>query len=172
MLSKECVVQWHVWWSRCYDWHDNYFCLPVDSFTGVFLILSFLCPSSPGGYTATHPVITIFWEVVESFTDEEKRKLLKFVTSCSRPPLLGFKVRVDQKFTMSVCSCARFIFYPPSGVVDCSRCYQGFNQTLLSPKWHPIPYLMHTLTKRSALFREPFGTQPQRKASTMECSLF
>ncbi|KAA8580679.1 hypothetical protein FQN60_013637 [Etheostoma spectabile] len=44
-----------------------------------------------GGYTATHPVIQIFWEVVESFTDEEKRKLLRFVTSCSRPPLLGFK---------------------------------------------------------------------------------
>ncbi|KAG8138771.1 putative Ubiquitin-protein, partial [Naja naja] len=30
-------------------------------------------------------------KVVESFTDDEKRKLLKFVTSCSRPPLLGFK---------------------------------------------------------------------------------
>ncbi|XP_034032519.1 ubiquitin-protein ligase E3C [Thalassophryne amazonica] len=44
-----------------------------------------------GGYTATHPVIQIFWEVVEGFTDEEKRQLLKFVTSCSRPPLLGFK---------------------------------------------------------------------------------
>ncbi|XP_062850560.1 ubiquitin-protein ligase E3C isoform X2 [Trichomycterus rosablanca] len=44
-----------------------------------------------GGYTATHSVIKIFWEVVESFSDEEKRKLLKFVTSCSRPPLLGFK---------------------------------------------------------------------------------
>uniref|UniRef100_A0A665X5I4 Ubiquitin-protein ligase E3C n=1 Tax=Echeneis naucrates TaxID=173247 RepID=A0A665X5I4_ECHNA len=44
-----------------------------------------------GGYSATHPVIQIFWEVVEGFTDEEKRKLLKFVTSCSRPPLLGFK---------------------------------------------------------------------------------
>ncbi|XP_076828121.1 ubiquitin-protein ligase E3C [Brachyhypopomus gauderio] len=44
-----------------------------------------------GGYSATHPVIKIFWEVVESFTDDEKRKLLKFVTSCSRPPLLGFK---------------------------------------------------------------------------------
>ena len=29
---------------------------------------------------------------MEGFTDEEKRKLLKFVTSCSRPPLLGFKV--------------------------------------------------------------------------------
>lgn len=45
-----------------------------------------------GGYSPTHPVIKIFWEVVESFSDEEKRKLLKFVTSCSRPPLLGFKV--------------------------------------------------------------------------------
>uniref|UniRef100_A0A8C4X6B0 Ubiquitin-protein ligase E3C n=1 Tax=Erpetoichthys calabaricus TaxID=27687 RepID=A0A8C4X6B0_ERPCA len=44
-----------------------------------------------GGYSANHPVIKIFWDVVESFTDEEKRKLLKFVTSCSRPPLLGFK---------------------------------------------------------------------------------
>lgn len=48
-----------------------------------------------GGYTATHPVIQTFWEVVEGFTEEEKRKLLKFVTSCSRPPLLGFKVRAD-----------------------------------------------------------------------------
>uniref|UniRef100_A0A3B3BDY6 Ubiquitin-protein ligase E3C n=1 Tax=Oryzias melastigma TaxID=30732 RepID=A0A3B3BDY6_ORYME len=44
-----------------------------------------------GGYTANHPVIQIFWEVVEGFTEEEKRKLLRFVTSCSRPPLLGFK---------------------------------------------------------------------------------
>uniref|UniRef100_A0A8C6NWV2 Ubiquitin-protein ligase E3C n=1 Tax=Nothobranchius furzeri TaxID=105023 RepID=A0A8C6NWV2_NOTFU len=42
-------------------------------------------------YSANHPVIQTFWEVVEGFTDEEKRKLLKFVTSCSRPPLLGFK---------------------------------------------------------------------------------
>ncbi|XP_061411231.1 ubiquitin-protein ligase E3C [Lethenteron reissneri] len=44
-----------------------------------------------GGYTADHPVIKVFWHVVEGFTDEQKRKLLKFVTSCSRPPLLGFK---------------------------------------------------------------------------------
>ncbi|XP_020934693.1 ubiquitin-protein ligase E3C isoform X3 [Sus scrofa] len=44
-----------------------------------------------GGYSADHPVIRAFWRVVEGFTDEEKRKLLKFVTSCSRPPLLGFK---------------------------------------------------------------------------------
>lgn len=44
-----------------------------------------------GGYNKDHIVITIFWKVVEEFEEQEKRKLLKFVTSCSRPPLLGFK---------------------------------------------------------------------------------
>ncbi|XP_032160154.1 ubiquitin-protein ligase E3C isoform X4 [Mustela erminea] len=51
-----------------------------------------------GGYSADHPVIRVFWRVVEGFTDEEKRKLLKFVTSCSRPPLLGFKVGLRWTF--------------------------------------------------------------------------
>ncbi|XP_057365077.1 ubiquitin-protein ligase E3C-like [Daphnia carinata] len=44
-----------------------------------------------GGYTSTHPVIQGFWRVVSQFDDSGKRHLLKFVTSCSRPPLLGFK---------------------------------------------------------------------------------
>ena len=33
----------------------------------------------------------MFWEVISSFTEKQKQQLLKFVTSCSRPPLLGFK---------------------------------------------------------------------------------
>lgn len=44
-----------------------------------------------GGYSQDHPVIQIFWEVVFNFDENDKRKLLKFITSCSRPPLLGFK---------------------------------------------------------------------------------
>lgn len=48
-----------------------------------------------GGYTHDDPTIDLFWEVVNDFTDEQKTKLLKFVTSCSRPPLLGFKVHND-----------------------------------------------------------------------------
>lgn len=44
-----------------------------------------------GGYTPEDPAINLFWTVVNDFTDEQKTKLLKFVTSCSRPPLLGFK---------------------------------------------------------------------------------
>lgn len=33
---------------------------------------------------------TLFWRVVEGFTEDQRRALLRFVTSCSRPPLLGF----------------------------------------------------------------------------------
>lgn len=44
-----------------------------------------------GGYDAEHPVILNFWRVVRALSTEDKSKLLKFVTSCSRPPLLGFK---------------------------------------------------------------------------------
>ena len=29
-------------------------------------------------------------QVVESFTPEQQQQLLKFITACSRPPLLGF----------------------------------------------------------------------------------
>lgn len=43
-----------------------------------------------GGYDENHPVIKTFWHVVGGFTVEEQQKLLKFVTACSRPPLLGF----------------------------------------------------------------------------------
>jgi len=44
-----------------------------------------------GGYGIDHPTITAFWRVVVDMTEDQKRSLLKFVTSCSRPPLLGFK---------------------------------------------------------------------------------
>jgi len=44
-----------------------------------------------GLYDASHPTIRFFWQVVESFDQEQKKGLLRFVTSCSRPPLLGFR---------------------------------------------------------------------------------
>uniref|UniRef100_A0A131YMP7 HECT-type E3 ubiquitin transferase n=1 Tax=Rhipicephalus appendiculatus TaxID=34631 RepID=A0A131YMP7_RHIAP len=49
-----------------------------------------------GGYNPTHPVVQAFWRVVEGFDEHQRRLLLKFVTSCSRPPLLGFKDLVPQ----------------------------------------------------------------------------
>jgi ubiquitin-protein ligase E3 C len=35
--------------------------------------------------------IVDFWNVVNTFDQDQRRALLRFVTSCSRPPLLGFK---------------------------------------------------------------------------------
>jgi len=44
-----------------------------------------------GDYAPNHKTIKLFWKVVRRFDDLQRRQLLKFVTSCSRPPLLGFK---------------------------------------------------------------------------------
>ncbi|RZC38508.1 ubiquitin-protein ligase E3C [Asbolus verrucosus] len=44
-----------------------------------------------GEFTSDHPTVSLFWKVLNTFTDTQKKMLLKFVTSCSRPPLLGFK---------------------------------------------------------------------------------
>ncbi|KAF7336975.1 HECT-domain-containing protein [Mycena venus] len=44
-----------------------------------------------GIFDANHATIISFWRVVHSFDQEQRRALLRFVTSCSRPPLLGFK---------------------------------------------------------------------------------
>ncbi|XP_010504062.1 PREDICTED: E3 ubiquitin-protein ligase UPL7-like isoform X1 [Camelina sativa] len=44
-----------------------------------------------GGYSDSSRTIKIFWEVMKGFEPSERCMLLKFVTSCSRAPLLGFK---------------------------------------------------------------------------------
>ncbi|CRK94907.1 CLUMA_CG008399, isoform A [Clunio marinus] len=44
-----------------------------------------------GDYNSDHKTVKMFWKVVRTFDDDQRRQLLKFVTSCSRPPLLGFK---------------------------------------------------------------------------------
>uniref|UniRef100_A0A2C9M5A1 HECT-type E3 ubiquitin transferase n=1 Tax=Biomphalaria glabrata TaxID=6526 RepID=A0A2C9M5A1_BIOGL len=44
-----------------------------------------------GGYHNNHKVINWLWDIVENdLTTDEKGLFLKFVTSCSKPPLLGF----------------------------------------------------------------------------------
>lgn len=42
-------------------------------------------------YTATSPQIQWFWRAVKSFDEEERAKLLQFVTGTSKVPLNGFK---------------------------------------------------------------------------------
>lgn len=43
-----------------------------------------------GGYHITQPYIQQFWEVLEEMSPYHQRLFLKFMTSCSRQPLLGF----------------------------------------------------------------------------------
>lgn len=44
-----------------------------------------------GGLHPSQPIVQWLWEVVNEMNPEQQRKFLKFMTSCSRQPLLGFK---------------------------------------------------------------------------------
>ncbi|XP_051152386.1 E3 ubiquitin-protein ligase UPL7 [Andrographis paniculata] len=44
-----------------------------------------------GGYSEGSRTVKLFWEVFLGFRPKERCMLIKFVTSCSRAPLLGFK---------------------------------------------------------------------------------
>lgn len=37
-----------------------------------------------------------FWSVVDSFDKAQRNQLIKFVTACERPPLLGFRELVPR----------------------------------------------------------------------------
>lgn len=50
-------------------------------YSGVYVI---------GDDNEEHPSVKRFWDVMTSFSDSERRKVLKFVTSTPRAPLLGF----------------------------------------------------------------------------------
>lgn len=43
------------------------------------------------GYSSTDKIIKSFWACVEEMDAKDRSLLLKFVTSCERPPLMGFK---------------------------------------------------------------------------------
>ncbi|KAL6608257.1 hypothetical protein ACP70R_041320 [Stipagrostis hirtigluma subsp. patula] len=49
------------------------------------------------GYHPDHEVIDMFWEVLKGFSSDNQKKFLKFVTGCSRGPLLGFQY-LEPKF--------------------------------------------------------------------------
>jgi ubiquitin-protein ligase E3 C len=42
------------------------------------------------GYHPSQPYVQTFWQVVADMSPEDQGNLLRFVTSCSRQPLLGF----------------------------------------------------------------------------------
>ncbi|XP_021680792.2 E3 ubiquitin-protein ligase UPL7 isoform X2 [Hevea brasiliensis] len=57
-----------------------------------------------GGYSEGNRTIKLFWEVIKGFEPKERCMLVKFVTSCSRAPLLGFK-HLQPSFTIHKVAC-------------------------------------------------------------------
>lgn len=46
-----------------------------------------------------HPTVALFWKVLKEMNDKDRRKVLKFVTSTPRAPLLGFS-HLNPKFSI------------------------------------------------------------------------
>ena len=53
------------------------------------------------GYDESHETIQYFWKVVNEFSPAERKALVKFATSCPRPPLLGFG-QLNPKFAIGM----------------------------------------------------------------------
>ena len=47
-----------------------------------------------GGLHPSQPIVQWLWQVVDEMTPDQQRKFLKFMSSCSRQPLLGFSSMV------------------------------------------------------------------------------
>ena len=58
-----------------------------------------------GGYSTVDKHITRFWSLVRELDEVELSLLIKFVTSCTRPPSLGFKA-LQPKFTIQRIDCS------------------------------------------------------------------
>jgi ubiquitin-protein ligase E3 C len=46
-----------------------------------------------------HPTVELFWKAMQEMDDDDRRKVLKFVTSTPRAPLLGFS-NLNPKFSI------------------------------------------------------------------------
>mgnify|MGYP003385813630 FL=1 len=61
--------------------------------------------SYAGGYTSFDSQIKRFWVLARDMDEVELSLLLKFVTSCTRPPSLGFKA-LSPPFTVQRVECS------------------------------------------------------------------
>lgn len=59
-----------------------------------------------GGYTGLDRNVNRFWSVIKTFSSTEQAELLRFVTSCERPPPLGF-ASMNPPFTIQRVSILR-----------------------------------------------------------------
>ncbi len=78
-----------------------------------------------------HPSVRLFWQAMRAFSDADRRKVLKFVTSTPRAPLLGFAMLnprfsirdsgADQTRLPSTSTCVNLLKLPVYGSVEVLR---------------------------------------------------
>ena len=77
-------------WMRMFNTSELQLVIGGDNEKGIDLpSLQRLCTYS-GGYHPSQPYIQAFWGILESLSPADQGAFLRFVTSCSRPPLLGY----------------------------------------------------------------------------------
>eukprot|EP00163_Fabomonas_tropica_P003775 TRINITY_DN1333_c1_g1_i1.p1 TRINITY_DN1333_c1_g1~~TRINITY_DN1333_c1_g1_i1.p1 ORF type:complete len:2228 (+),score=681.47 TRINITY_DN1333_c1_g1_i1:938-6685(+) len=103
-----------------------------------------------GGYNQSSPVIRWFWEVVSSFTNEEKAKLLQYVTGTSKVPLEGFAalkgMSGPQKFQIHK------TYTPTSHLPTAHTCFNQLDLPVYTSRAQLKDRLMLALTAGSAGF--------------------
>ncbi|KAH1258707.1 E3 ubiquitin-protein ligase UPL7 [Glycine max] len=101
-----------------------------------------------GGYNEGSRTIKIFWEVIKGFEPKERCMLLKFVTSCSRAPLLGFKY-LQPPFTIHKVACDVPLWATIGGqdvdrLPSASTCYNTLKaHAIVSEPGDRIPKRLH-----------------------------
>ena len=118
-------------------------------------------PVSLAGHHANSQVIRWFWEVVEEFTNEQKLKLLQFVTGTSSVPFEGFRAlrgsNTVQQFTVDQLDLPGqqaplpvYVSYTVDPVVSPSlpSLPPPLSPSSLPPPSSPPPYRAHTCFNR------------------------
>jgi ubiquitin-protein ligase E3 C len=106
-LYDSIKLQSKAFFRGLYDMMDpsllGIFCAPelhiLISGSGLISIRDLQQNSALRGYLPTDAVVRWFWAVFEDLNEADKRLLVKFVTSCERPPSLGF-VDLNPVFTI------------------------------------------------------------------------
>lgn len=80
------------------------------------------------GYTSYDRNIIRFWSVIEEFSKVDSGLFLKFVTSCERPPSLGFS-SLHPQFTIQIIECNDDIRLPSA-----STCFNTLKLPTYSSK--------------------------------------
>jgi len=86
-----------------------------------------------GVFDESHLTIQRFWKVVRTFDQKQRQSLLRFVTSCSRPPLLGFQ-ELNPRFSIRDAGLDDSRLPTSSTCVNLLKLPQYSNETVLRQK--------------------------------------